>query len=281
MEEVRCGMQLCRRHACHRHRRGTVHHRDSRNRRGKCRAEFYPNVSLPINTARRQSVTESVLATLVSTTTVLDSVTATVTDTTTDVVSLTATALETQTVVVEETTTVETTQTKTTSAVASLITRDSDPFRAVITYNNAPFYMYANLMNNAGGVNWQPGSTSTAATIQNKYVWKIDSAGHVLLAYNVPPYSYQYAMYITKGPTGGNWPQVDVITNVQTRVTAGSVDWVYGAVDPATKRLYLNAYGRKNILWCGNQMWMSTALGEDINRGTCLLMLPTITAPVS
>ncbi len=235
--------------------------------------------SLPINTSRGQTVTESVLATLVSTTTVLDSVTATVTDTTTDVVSLTVTALETQTVVLEATTTVETTQTKTASA-AGLITHDVDAFRAVATdFNNSPLYVYANLLSGlTGGVNWQAGSTSTSSSVQNKYLWKIDSDGHVLLAYNVPPYTYQYAMYMSTASSGSNWPQVGTVASVQNSIAAGGkVDWVYGGVDPATKRLYLNAAGRKNILYCGAQMWMSTGLGEDINRGGCTVMYPTIT----
>ncbi len=247
-------------------------------------SQVLPIESLPINTSRRQTITESVLATLVSTTTVLDSVTATVTETTTNVVSLTATALETQTVVVEETTTVETTQTKTASAVPNLITHDVDAFRAVATdYNDSPLYMYANMLNGlAGGLNWQPGSTSTTASVQNKYVWKIDSAGHVLLANNVPPYTYQYALYMSTASAGSNWPQISTVQTVQAQVAAGaSVAWVFGAVDPATNRLYLNAGGRKNILWCGNQVWMSYGLGEDINRGTCILMHPTITAPLS
>ncbi|KAK3322676.1 hypothetical protein B0H66DRAFT_554933 [Apodospora peruviana] len=75
-----------------------------------------------------------------------------------------------------------------------------------------------------------------------------------MLAYNLPPYTYTYYAYIT---------------NVDNAVARGSAYYVYAGVDHVTNNLYVNAGGRKNILWCGNHMWMSTTNGADINRGVC------------
>lgn len=47
-----------------------------------------------------------------------------------------------------------------------------------------------------------------------------------------------------------------------------------GAGQP--QQLLLNAGGRKNVLWCGGQLWMSTSNGADINRGVCEVVRPTV-----
>ncbi|KAL2129755.1 hypothetical protein VTI74DRAFT_7345 [Chaetomium olivicolor] len=237
-----------------------------------------PSTTVTVDAA--STYTASVLSTLTITETVFDAVTATISATETDVVSVTATALATQTVVVDETVTVSVTQTQTTTAQASLITHDVAAFRAVATdYNASLLYIYASLINGVtGGVSCNILYSSTSASIQNKYILTIDSQGRVLLANAIPPYSYKYAMYVSRTTTGSLWPQISPITSVQAAIVNGAqMDRVYGAVDPATNRLYLNAAGRKNILYCGVQMWMSTGAGEDINRGgACTVMYPTI-----
>jgi len=97
------------------------------------------------------------------------------------------------------------------------------------------------------------------------------------LAYNVPPYSFKYYAYMSTASSGSNWPQVNTEAAVRAQVNNGAaIAFVKGCVDSITGELKLDAAGRKNILWCGSQMWMSFTMGEDINRGVCNLMKPII-----
>ncbi|KAK4097455.1 hypothetical protein N658DRAFT_518641 [Parathielavia hyrcaniae] len=236
-----------------------------------------PSTTVTVDTT--STPTASLISTFTTTETVLDTVTASISTTETDVLSVTATALATVTVVLDQTVTVSVTQTQTTTAQASLITQNVPAFRAVATdYNATPLYMYANPLNGlTGGMAWNALSTSAQSSIQNRYIFTIDSSGRLLLAYNIPPYTYKYAVYVSTVTTGSMWPQFGVETTLQSQKVNGAlIDWVYGAVDPVTKRLYLNAAGRKNILWCGVQLWMSTGTGEDIQRGECTVMHPII-----
>ncbi|KAK4129781.1 hypothetical protein N657DRAFT_653067 [Parathielavia appendiculata] len=238
-----------------------------------------PSMTVTVDAA---TYTASVLSTVTTTETVFDTVTATLSTTEMDIQSITATALTTSTVVVDETVTISVTQTQTTTAQAGLITQNVAAFRAVATdYNAYPLYIYANQLNGlTGGISWNALSTNTQSSTQNKYIFTIDGGGRLLLAYNIPPFTYTYAVYVNTATTGSQWPQFGVLSNLQTQKANGApIDWVYGAVDPLTNRLYLKAAGRKNILWCGVQLWMSTGAGEDINRGGCTVMHPTI-APV-
>ncbi|KAK1833516.1 hypothetical protein QBC39DRAFT_346218 [Podospora conica] len=223
-------------------------------------------------------VTSAVLTTFSTTETEVASVTSTVSTTVVETISVTVTSAVTETDQVSTTTTIpETTTTTVTSAVASC-TIPTVPFKATATeYNNTPLLMYANLMTGlTGGLTWQPASASTAASVQNKFIWALDSQGYLNLAYNVPPYTYKYYAYMSTSSSGSNWPQVNTEASVRASVNAGAATMIKGCVDSITGELHLDAAGRKNILWCGNQLWMSYGLGEDINRGTCNLMKPII-----
>jgi hypothetical protein len=67
-----------------------------------------------------------------------------------------------------------------------------------------------------GGLNWNTAAATNAATVPalaNKYIYKIDADGYLTLAYNIPPYNYEHAMYISTAPSGTGaagtaWPQV-------------------------------------------------------------------------
>jgi hypothetical protein len=180
---------------------------------------------------------------------------------------------------VDETVTISVTQTQTTIAQATLITQNVPAFRAVATdYNASPLFIYANPLNErTGGVSWNSLSSSPSPSQQNRYIWTIDSQGRVLLANPIPPHTFTLAMFISTATAGSQWPQFAVFDTIQSQIANGArIDWVYGAVDPVTNRLYLNAGGRKNILWCGVQLWMSTGKGEDVQRGVCTVMHPII-----
>jgi hypothetical protein len=124
---------------------------------------------------------------------------------------------------------------------------------------------------------WSGASTSTSPSVQNKYIWALDSQSRLYLAYNVPPYTYTYYAYMVNSGSGSNWPQVGTQSSVASQIAAGGlVSYITGCVNSLTGQLELNAAGRTQILWCGQQLWMSNNLGSDINRGVCEQMFPTI-----
>ncbi|CCC12660.1 unnamed protein product [Sordaria macrospora k-hell] len=237
--------------------------------------------------------------TVEETTTIFASVAATVTTTETELVSVTATTSATATVIVEDVETVTATQTDVVSLTTTVIAIETatlapepvqpvcqintDAFRATSKINGNDYYIYANLLNAlTGGTNWQVGSTSNAASIQNRYNIAIDSEGYLYLHDNVPPYSYIYYFYIsTINNAPSNWPQVNTKATVEAQIRAGSqISKIKGCVNPATGELTLqDSVGRNNILWCGAQMWLSRGLGEEINRGVCQQVFPKVVAP--
>ncbi|KAM7198737.1 hypothetical protein V8F20_006052 [Naviculisporaceae sp. PSN 640] len=232
------------------------------------------------------TVTETrsaVVSTLVSTApavteTVTISVVDTATDTTTEVDLFTATIASTTTTTVSLTSTASATFTQATGTCLKGATLGA--FKANATqYNNTPLNIYANLLNGlTGGLTWNAASSSTAAGVQNKYIWALDEAGRLNVAYNVPPYTYKYYAYMSTASAGSNWPQVMTESVVAAQVNAGAaITYLTGCVDSVTGELTLNAAGRTKILWCGSQLWMSySSTGEDINRGTCVQMFPKV-----
>jgi hypothetical protein len=69
---------------------------------------------------------------------------------------------------------------------------------------------------------------------------------------------------------------------VESRVSNDIAGFVYGNVWSDTKELVLETDGRTQILWCGNQMWMSVSdRGANINRGVCSQHFPRIVNPVT
>ncbi|KAK4215481.1 hypothetical protein QBC37DRAFT_458698 [Rhypophila decipiens] len=231
------------------------------------------------------TVTETgsaVLSTLLSaapvvTETVTVPVVDTITDTTTEVDLLTATIASTTTTTVSLTSTVSTTSTQTASVCLKGALLGA--FKANATqYGSSSLNIYANLLNGlTGGITWQAASSSTSASFQNKYIWALDEEGRLNVAYNVPPYTYKYYAYMSTASSGSNWPQVNTETSVRSQVNAGqAVTYITGCVDSVTGELTLNAAGRTQILWCGQQLWMSSNLGTDINRGVCVQMFPKV-----
>ncbi|OIW31528.1 hypothetical protein CONLIGDRAFT_629205 [Coniochaeta ligniaria NRRL 30616] len=216
------------------------------------------------------------------TSTVTSSIFSTISSIETDVISVTAStsATETQLISVIDTTLATVTQTAIpSSSPVSVCGPASGPFKAHATqYAGNDYYIYANLLNGlTGGVTWNALSASTAASVQNKYIWTIDANGHLGLAYNVPPYTYQYVVYMSTASSGSNWPQLGTQASVAASVAAGAaVTYVNACVDSITGELKLDAAGRTQIMYCGQQLWMSSTLGSDVNRGTCVQMFPTI-----
>ncbi|KAK3502313.1 hypothetical protein B0T13DRAFT_165297 [Neurospora crassa] len=236
--------------------------------------------------------------TVEETTTILASVAATVTTTETELVSVTATASATATVLLDGVETVTATQTDVVSLTATVTAIETatlapEPvqpvcqintgaFRAVTTFNNNDLYMYTNLMNDlVGGINWQAGSTSTSQSIQPRYNFALDSEGSLYLHDRIAPYTYTYYVYIPITNSGSQWPQVNTKESIEYAITQGSrISKIKGCVNPVTGELTLqDSIGRKNILYCGAQLWLSAGLGEDINRGGCVQQFPKVVAP--
>ncbi|KAK3317545.1 hypothetical protein B0T19DRAFT_479607 [Cercophora scortea] len=208
----------------------------------------------------------------------------------TDVVSLTATTSLTSTTLVVVTATTATTKTDLATVTATeqaaatkvcAVGAKAGAFKAIATeYNNSPLLFYANMLNAlSGGMNWAAASASTSASVQNKYIFALDSQGRLYLAYNLPPYTYVYYVYVSTSTTGSLWPQINTQASVASSIAnGGKVAYVSGCVDPVSKELTLNAADRANILYCGQQMWMAYGAGEDISRGGCTRMYPKVTA---
>ncbi|KAJ4374711.1 hypothetical protein N0V85_009048 [Neurospora sp. IMI 360204] len=237
--------------------------------------------------------------TVEETTTVFASVAATVTTTETELVSVTATASATTTVLVEDVETVTATQTDVVSLTATVTAietatvapepvqpvclTNTDAFRAMTTYNGNTLYMYANMLPNAvsGGLTWQPGSTNPSPAIQPRYNLALDSEGSLYLHDRIAPYTYTYYVYISTLSSGSQWPQIATKQAVENQIAqGGKVSKIKGCVNSVTGELTLqDSIGRKNIFWCGQQVWLSAGLGEDINRGVCTQQFPHVVAP--
>ncbi|KAK3369889.1 hypothetical protein B0H63DRAFT_497141 [Podospora didyma] len=235
-----------------------------------------PSTTITV-TETNAPVQSTVLTTASATETTTLSLTETITDITTEVDLLTATIASTTTATVSLTTTTAATATK----LAGICLKGAalGAFKANATqYGTAPLNIYANLLNGlTGGITWSAASASTAASVQNKYIWSLDENARLNLAYNVPPYTYKYYAYMSTASPGSNWPQVNTEASVAAQVNnGGAVTYITGCVDSVTGELTLNAAGRTHILWCGQQLWMSYAKGEDINRGVCVEMFPRV-----
>ncbi|KAK5661349.1 hypothetical protein OQA88_11245 [Cercophora sp. LCS_1] len=229
------------------------------------------------------SVLSTVLSTLTATTTATTSLTETTTSTTTDnsLLTDTLTTTKTSTTLLTTTTTAITTQTASTCLKGAAL----GAFKATFSltepgYPQGPLYVYANMLNGlSGGVNLQPGTVSTSPSIVNKYIWALDEQGRLNLAYTIPPYTYKYYAYVATASDGSLWPQIGTESSVASSVAASANSaYLTGCVDSVTGVLKLETIGgRGNILYCGNQMWISVGAGEDINRGLpCLVINPTI-----
>jgi hypothetical protein len=248
--------------------------------------EALPATTLTIS-ATGDAVTISVPTTVSTTETVFVSVTATSAATQVDTVLVTATVSVTESAVVSTTITVTETVTETVTPSGPTCKPASEiaPFKAEATqylYNGSPVYMYANLVNTlSGGITWQPPSSSTSPGVRNRYIWKFDADGYLALAYNVPPYTYEYVGFVAIASNIVTvWPQVGNRAHVENLIAQrpGVYARIKGCVNSETGELTLEAAGRTNILWCGAQMWLSSGAGEDINRGTCVKMFPKVIA---
>lgn len=210
--------------------------------------------------------------TLSSTAIVVDPLTATITDVTSDITSVTATALLTQTTVFTETVTVPVTQTRTVTASAALLTADVPAFRANAFINGKDMYLYTFM---SGPVNaqmyWSELDTSTNPTVENKFIWKIDSNGHLMVA-NPAVGGVTLAPWVM---ASGDNPQISRLTDAQTRVANGNAAFIKAAVDPATNKLYLEGFGRKNLMLCAvTALYLSA--GTDRPGSVCQVHVPTI-----
>jgi hypothetical protein len=243
----------------------------------------------PVPTTITETVTSTTTLPLLSTlsTTEVDivSMTATISDTETNVVSVTATTTVLKIDQVTKTTTITETQTVTETAAAQPTCKDPatlGPFRASDSgHAGSVLHIYANMLNGLhGGITWNTLFTSGAAAIQNRYIWALDSDGYLGLAYNIPPYTTKYTAYMSTASPGSNWPQVNTAQAVNAQVANGApTTKIRGCVNSVTGELTLDAAGRTNILFCGQQLWMSAGDGADINRGApCVKMTPIVSS---
>jgi len=235
------------------------------------------------------AVTVDVPSTVTTTETVIVSVTATTAATEVDTASLTATIALTETATVSSTVTVTSTTTQTVQPQATCRPgSEVGAFRATATeWNASPYVLFATLVNGiVGGVDWKNlGSLSTAPNAQARYLFKVDADGYLAVAYNIPPYTYEYLAYIALPTTSAEasaWPQVATRASVEGQMAnSGRIAKIKACVNSVTGELTLDAAGRKNILYCGGQLWMAFGDGADVNRGTpCVKMFPKALAPL-
>lgn len=234
------------------------------------------------------AVTVDVPSTVTTTETVIVSVTATTAATEVDTVSLTATIALTETATVSSTVTVTSTTTQTVQPQATCRPgSEVGAFRVTATeWNASPYFLYANMVNGlVGGLNWNVGSLSTSPNIQSKYLYKVDADGYLALAYNIPPYTYEYVAYISPPTTSAEasaWPQMITRASGEAQIAnGGRIAKIKACVNSVTGELTLDAAGRKNILYCGGQLWMAFGDGADVNRGApCVKMYPKVSAPL-
>ncbi|KAK3375705.1 hypothetical protein B0T24DRAFT_664853 [Lasiosphaeria ovina] len=187
--------------------------------------------------------------------------------------------------VLSETTTTSTTQTVTSVAPLVLQTQAVSAFKALATdftapactcgptYRAAPRAGCSGSRRPARRGRQRRIRTCLPSTVSGAWCWR-----------NIPPSTASYAAYINTadGSAGSSsrWPQADVSTNVDARVASGTASYVFAGVDTVTNRLYLDGGGRKNILLCGAQVWLSTGLGNEVNGGQpCTVMRPVIVIP--
>ncbi|KAK3994815.1 hypothetical protein QBC44DRAFT_340679 [Cladorrhinum sp. PSN332] len=131
----------------------------------------------------------------------------------------------------------------------------------------------------SGGLTWSSPSTSTSPSVANKYIWALDDDGFLMLAYNIPPYSFKYTAYVqTSSTDSSRWLQVLPAANADSAVKLGITQKIKGCVNPDTGELTLEVGGRRNKLYCGTQLWMSNGEGPELNPGTCVFMFPKIQA---
>ena len=255
-----------------------------------------PSATTVTVTATGPAVTVAVPSTVSTTETVFVPVTATTATTEVDTVSVTATTYTATTSVTESaevsatatmTVTDTVTETVTPPSASCLPLRDGQrtlvgPFRARATdYNATPLLIHANLTDGAfGGVTWDTATTSISPSEQNLYIWQLNVHNNLVLAYNVPPYMNAYLAYVATSSSGSLFVQIADPYKLGALDSNGFVGVVgapvKGCINSVTGELTLNAAGRTNILWCGQQLWMSAGGGEDVNRGPCVQMHPTI-----
>jgi len=234
------------------------------------------------------AVTVDVPSTVTTTETVIVSVTATTAATEVDTVSLTATIALTETATVSSTVTVTSTTTQTVQPQATCRpSSEVGAFRATATeWNATPYFISANMANGlVVGLTWSLGSSSIVPNIQNRFLFKVDADGYLALAYNIPPYPYEYVVYI---PTSSTTAEGSILLRAATRASVdaqiangGKIAKVKACVNSVTGELTLDAAGRKNILYCDGQPWMAFGDGADVNRGSpCVKMYPKVLAPL-
>ncbi|KAK3376550.1 hypothetical protein B0T24DRAFT_677442 [Lasiosphaeria ovina] len=137
------------------------------------------------------STVDTAISTAVSTLTLeIDqtvSLTAKTSTTKTDVLSLTATTATTVTDVSSTTTTVATVTTATAACATNVA-----PFKAQASdYQNTPLQIFAQFASTQGGsLTWAAPSSAPGASVQNRFIWGLDSAGRLYLANSVPSFPF-------------------------------------------------------------------------------------------
>ncbi|KAK3995997.1 hypothetical protein QBC44DRAFT_232875 [Cladorrhinum sp. PSN332] len=225
------------------------------------------------------AVVISVPTTISTTETVFESVTATTAVTDVDTALITATVSATETVEASSTVTITQIVTQTVQPQATCLSSPGafQPWYRHNSVNVNPLHIYANMLNAlSGGLTWNQGTTSTSPAVKNKYIWTINAEGYLELAYQIPPYTYKYVPYISTAMSGSAWPQIGTEASVLNSINnGGQVARMKACVNSVTNELTLEAAGRRNILYCGQQLWMSSGLGEDVNRGSpCVQFFP-------
>ncbi|KAK4458970.1 hypothetical protein QBC42DRAFT_313051 [Cladorrhinum samala] len=222
--------------------------------------------------------TISVPTTISITTTVVESETATEADTQINTALLTETVTTTVTgnvLVVGSTATVTSTVIQTVAPPVESCRSDAGNFRAsAISDAGSDLYMFADTSGSPGGVSgavkWTGAPTSaTNPSDLYKYQWYVDASGFLAMTYSTS--TLQLTAWVETAATAASVP-----LRVSSSIGSASIyTKVQACVSSVTGALTLDAGGRKNILMCGQNLYVSSGSGSDTGLA-CTRMYPKI-----
>ncbi|KAK3398286.1 hypothetical protein B0T20DRAFT_204001 [Sordaria brevicollis] len=219
----------------------------------------------------------------------LTTVVSTLSSTVTDIISVTETVSDTETSTIGATELITATATLTTSAPVETVVSTSTavsvvpltcrprniPFRASTPFPDGSTRWMNSVSNTI--VAWQSFASGTTGSGLYSSTWQVDANGMLEQVNVLPGQTQVLAMYVDATRT---LETAQVLVRARSEVEA-AVDqgrWarVKGCVNAATGELTMSTVReRRNILSCGNGLYMSSGDGKDV-RSDCLVLRPVV-----
>ncbi|KAK4182414.1 hypothetical protein QBC35DRAFT_510030 [Podospora australis] len=230
---------------------------------GFTESAFVTTISVPVTVSTTTTVVEPETATETGVEMITASLTETITTTVTNNV-----------LVIGSTGTVTSTIIQTTVAAPVETCRsDVGRFQSSTTVAGADRYMYADTYNGMAGVygsvKWQaPPASSASSSEADKYKWVIDDGGFLATTYGN---TFKVSAYVN--PNAGVSAQLMLAMNAEAPAFYLKVK---GCVSSVTGVLALDAGGRKNILSCNGNLYISSGSGADTGLPCVSVSNPSI-----